>query len=72
MVNNKSWDYVVSYVDPIDLEDRTPAQRGELTVKVSATTVPRAISKAKVLINEEWEGLESSQIVIVDCRRADK
>lgn len=68
---NKTWEYVVSYVDPIDLEEKTPAQRGELEVKVSATTVPRAVSKAKAMINEDWEGLEASQIVIVDCRRAD-
>lgn len=66
---NKTWDYLVSYVDPIDLEDKTPAQRGELEVKVSATTVPRAVSKAKAMINEEWDGLENAQIVIVDCRR---
>lgn len=67
---NKTWKYTVVYVDPIDLEDKTPAQREEHEVSVEATTVPRAVSKAKKLINDEWEGLDASQIVIVECRRS--
>lgn len=66
---NKTWNYVVTYVNPLDLEDKTPAQRGEEQVKVQATSVPRAVSKAKKEINDEWEGLETSQIVIVECAR---
>lgn len=69
MAGNKTWSYVVTYVNPIDLEDKTPAQRGEETVEVKATTVTRALTKAKTLINDEWEGLESSQIVIIECTR---
>jgi hypothetical protein len=67
---NKTWKYSVFYVDPIDLEDKTPAQRSEHELSVEATTVARAVSKAKKLINDEWDGLEASQIVIVECRRA--
>lgn len=66
---NKTWKYVVSYVNPED-DDKTPAQRGEISLNVSATSVPRAVSKAKKDIVEEWDGLESKDIVIVECRRA--
>lgn len=66
---NKKWKYVVSYVNPLDLEDKTPAKREEEVVRVEATTVTRALTRAKALINEEWEGLETSQVVIVECRR---
>lgn len=69
---NKTWNYEVYYVNPLDLEDKTPAQRGEEVCKVQATSVPRAVSKAKKEITEEWDGLENSQIVIVECRRAAK
>lgn len=69
---NKTWNYEVYYVNPEDLEDKTPAQRGEEVVKVQATSVSRAVSKAKKEIADEWEGLDNSQIVIVECRRAGK
>lgn len=67
---NKTWSYVVTYIDPGDLETKTPAKRAEETVNVEATTVGRALTKAKAAINDDWEGLEASQIVIVECRRA--
>lgn len=72
MANNKSWDYVVTYVNPFDITEKTPAQRAEETVEVNATTVQRALTKAKALIHEEWEELDNSLIVIVDCRRKDR
>jgi hypothetical protein len=60
---NKTFQYEVHYVNPDDL-DLTPAKRRELSTSVSATSVPRAVSKAKKQILEDWE-MEARDLVIV-------
>lgn len=65
---NKNWDYVVSYVDP-DTLHLSPGQREELDFSVKATSVPRALSKAKAEIKANHEGIEAGQIVVLDIVR---
>lgn len=66
---NKKWSYIVAYVDPADLDTKTPAQRGEIEFLVDATSVPRAVSIAKKIISGEHPGITAGQIVIVDVVR---
>lgn len=68
---NKTWKYTVTYQSPEDA-DETPAKRREEAVQVEATTGPRAISKAKTAILDEWEGVEARDLVILDAFRTDK
>lgn len=68
---NKTWKYTVTYQNPEDAE-LTPAKRGEESVQIEATTGPRAISKAKTAILDEWEGLEARDLVILDAVRTEK
>ena len=66
---NKKWSYIISYVNPADLDTKTPAQRGEIEFLVDATSVPRAVSIAKKIIVGEHPGITAGQIVIVDVVR---
>ncbi len=65
---NKTWDYIVSYIDPADVRTKTPAQRGECEFTCKATTVGRALTMAKKHIIAEHDA-ETSDIVIVDVVR---
>lgn len=68
---NKTWDYTVTYQSPEDA-DKTPAQRGEESITVEATTAKRAISKALKEIVDEWEGVEAKDLVLLDVVRTKK
>lgn len=68
---NKTWEYVVTYQSPEHMH-LTPAQREEEMCRVQATTAPRALSKAKKDILDDWEGVEAKDLVILDVCRAKK
>lgn len=62
---NKTWSYLVCYVDPDDLLTKTPAKRGELELDpIKATSVQRAVSIAKKTVMET-HNLDSVRDVIV-------
>lgn len=64
---NKTWNYLVKYVNPEDLE-KTPAKRGECTWTGQATSAKRAISKATKDILEDWD-MKTADLVILDAVR---
>lgn len=66
---NKTWDYLVSYIDPEDLSTKTPAKRGELEFECKATTVGRALTMAKKYIIETHSLDGARDVVIVDVVR---
>jgi hypothetical protein len=64
---NKTWDYTVTVQHPDDF-DKTPAQRREVYFSTKATSAPRALSKIKRQVAEEWE-MEARYVEVLDACR---